>query len=289
MTTASVTDTSRICRPLREGSIRVQPSRGRAQLRIGEVWKFRELLGFLIWRDVKVRYKQTALGAAWAILQPVFTMLAFSLFLGRLAKVPSDHVPYPIFAFAGLLPWTFFVNGLTASASSIVISANMVQKVYFPRLTIPIAAVAAGTVDLALAFSVLIVLMIWYGIAPNVHMFLLPFFFLIALATSLGAGLWLSAMNVKFRDVRYALPFLAQFWFYGTPIAYPSSLLHEPWRTIYAMNPMVAVVEGFRWCLLGTTTLSKGMTAVSAGMALIFLVTGAYYFRSMERKFADIV
>jgi homopolymeric O-antigen transport system permease protein len=268
---------------------RIAPSKGWVSLKLNELWEYRELLYFLIWRDIKVRYKQTALGAAWAIIQPFFTMVVFSLFFGRLAKMPSDSIPYPIFSFAALVPWTFFANGLTQSSNSLVGSANLITKVYFPRLTIPIASVLSGIVDFALAFVVLLGMMLYYGIMPTLNVLWLPLFLLLALIASLGVGLWLSALNVEYRDVRYVVPFITQFWLFVTPIAYPSSLLSEPWRTLYGVNPMVGVVEGFRWALLGTKTAPGLIIAVSSTAALVILLTGAFYFRRMEKTFADIV
>ena len=269
--------------------IRLQPSNGWRALNLREFWQYRELLYFLSWRDIKVRYKQTALGALWAILQPFLTMLIFSLFFGNLAKMPSDGIPYPIFAFAALVPWTFFSNGLTQSGNSLVQSAGMLKKVYFPRLIVPISSILSGVVDFLFAFLVLIGLMFWYGIAPTANVVWLPFLLLLAFGTALGVGLWLSAMNVQFRDVRYTIPFLAQFWLFATPIAYPSSLLSEPWRTIYGLNPMVGVVEGFRWALLGTATAPGPLIIVSALTMLTILITGMFYFRRMESTFADVV
>lgn len=254
-----------------------------------ELWEYRELLYFLIWRDVKVRYKQTALGAAWAVLQPLLTMLVFSLFFGRLAKLPSDGVPYPIFAFAALVPWTFFANGLTQGANSLVGSANLIKKVYFPRLAVPAATTLAGLVDLTIAFGVLLAMMAYYGIAPTPNFVWLPAFVLLALATALGVSFWLSALNVQYRDVRYVVPFLTQFWLFATPIAYPSSLLHEPWRTVYGLNPMVGVVEGVRWALLGVNGAPGASIMVSVAAAIALLASGALYFRRMERRFADVV
>jgi lipopolysaccharide transport system permease protein len=270
-------------------TFRIAPSKGWVSLKLREVWEYRELLYFLIWRDIKVRYKQTALGATWAIIQPFFTMVVFSLFFGRLAKVPSDGIPYPIFSFAALVPWTFFANGLGQSSNSLVGSANLITKVYFPRLTIPIAAVLSGIVDFALAFVVLLGMMLFYRMVPTVNVLWLPLFLLLALIASLGVGLWLSALNVEYRDVRYVVPFITQFWLFVTPIAYPSSLLPEPWRTLYGLNPMVGVVEGFRWALLGTKTAPGPIIAVSSAAAVVILVTGAFYFRRMEKTFADIV
>lgn len=258
-------------------------------MRLNEVWEYRELLYFLIWRDIKVRYKQTIIGGAWAIIQPFFTMVVFSLFFGWLAKIPSDGIPYPIFSYAALVPWMFFANGLSQSSDSLVGNANLIKKVYFPRLTIPTAAVLSGIVDFVLAFSVLLIMMFFYGIIPTWNIVWLPAFLILTLMTSLGVGLWFSAMNVQFRDVRYTVPFLIQFWLFSTPIAYPSSLLSEPWRTVYAINPMVGVVEGFRWALLGTNTAPGPIIIVSSMAAFMVLVSGAFYFRRMEKTFADVV
>jgi len=229
------------------------------------------------------------LGAAWAILQPFFTMLIFSLFFGRLAKVPSDGLPYPIFALAGLVPWTFFAYGLNQSSNSLVGSASLIKKVYFPRLTIPLSSILAGAVDFALAFALLLGMMLYYGTGLTWQVFWLPAFFLLAFVTSLAVGLWLSALNVQFRDVRYTIPFLVQLWMFATPIAYPSSLLGEPWRTVYGLNPMVGVVEGFRWALLGARTAPGPMIGVSAAAAVAILIGGAFYFRRMEKTFADVL
>lgn len=268
--------------------IRIEPARGWRALGLGELWEYRELLYFLTWRDIKVRYKQTALGAAWAIIQPFFTMVVFSLFFGRLAKIPSDGVPYPIFSYAALLPWNYFASSLGGAGNSLVGSANLIRKVYFPRLVIPLSSVLSGLVDFAIAFAVLLGMMLYFGIRPTVGVLLLPCFLLLAMVTALGVGLWLSALNVKYRDVKYTLTFLTQFWMFATPVAYPSSLLSEPWRTLYGLNPMVGVVEGFRWALLGTQPPSA-MIGVSALVALVLLVSGAFYFRRVERTFADVI
>lgn len=270
-------------------TIVIRPSKGWISLRLHDLWDYRELLYFLVWRDIKVRYKQTVLGAAWAIIQPFFSMVVFSLFFGKLAKMPSDGIPYPIFAYAGLVPWTFFANGLSQSANSLVDSANLIRKVYFPRLTIPIANVLAGLVDFFLAFVVLLGMMLWYKVMPTERLIWLPLFLLLALVTALAVGLWLSVLNVEYRDVRYTVPFITQFWMFATPIVYPSSLLSEPWRTIYGLNPMVGVVEGFRWALLGTKTAPGPTIAVSAVASVLLLVGGAFYFRRMEKTFADLV
>ena len=270
-------------------TFRIEPSQGWVALRLRELWAYRELLYFLVWRDVKVRYKQTLLGGMWAVMQPLLTMVVFSIFFGKLAKMPSEGIPYPIFAFSALVPWTFFVNGLTNASGSLVGSANLIKKVYFPRLTIPVAAVLAGIVDFTVAFAVLVVMMLFYGIVPSINILLLPLLLLLAMITALGVGLWLSAMNVQYRDIRYVVPFLAQIWLFATPIAYSSSLLSQPWRTVYALNPMVGVVDGFRWVLLGTDTAPGPTLLASSGVAILLLVTGAFYFRRMERRFADIV
>lgn len=269
--------------------VRLKPSNGWRAINLKELWQFRELLFFLSWRDIKVRYKQTALGASWAILQPFMTMVVFSVFFGKLAKMPSDGIPYPIFAYVALVPWTFFANGITQSSNSLVQSANLLKKVYFPRLIVPISSVLSGIVDFIFSFIVLIALMLYYGYVPTVHIFWLPLFLLLAFGTSLGVGVWLSAINVQFRDVRYTVPFVTQFWLFATPIAYPSSLLSEPWRTLYGVNPMVGVVEGFRWALLGSQTSPGSMILLSACVACAFLVAGLFYFRRMERGFADVV
>lgn len=263
--------------------------RGWSAVNLREIWEYRDLLRMLAWRDIKVRYKQTALGAAWAVLQPLLTMAVFSLFFGRLAKVPSDGLPYPIFAFAALVPWGFFSTSLTQSANSLVGNANLIKKVYFPRLIVPMSCAASALVDMCITFVVLLAFMGWYRIVPTVNVVWLPALVVLALVTSLGAGLWLSALSVRYRDVRYIVPFLVQFWLFATPIAYPSSLLAEPWRTVYGLNPMVGVVEGFRWALLGSATAPGAVVAVSGVAALVLLVTGALYFRRMEATFADVV
>jgi lipopolysaccharide transport system permease protein len=267
---------------------RIRPTRGWVSLGLRELWEYRELLYFLTWRDVKVRYKQTALGATWAIIQPFMTMVAFSLFFGQLARIPSDGLPYPIFSYTALLPWGFFANALGQASNSLVGSSNLISKVYFPRLVIPLSSVFSGVIDFAIAFVVLIGMMIFFRIAPTPAVALLPLFLLLALAVALGVGLWLSALNVQYRDVRYIVPFLAQFWLFITPVAYPSSLLPEPWRTLYALNPMVGVVEGFRWALLGTASPGPmlGISAIATGL---LLASGAFYFRRMEKTYADLV
>jgi lipopolysaccharide transport system permease protein len=269
--------------------MRLEPTTGLARLGLGEVWAYRELLYFLVWRDVKVRYKQTVLGAAWAIIQPLFTMVVFSVFFGRVAKMPSDGIPYPIFAYAALVPWTFFATGLAQCANSLVGNANLLKKVYFPRLVLPVATVLSEVVDFTLAFGVLVGMMLAYGFVPTQNTIWLPFLLVLAFVTALGVGLWLAALNVQYRDVRYIVPFIVQVWMFATPIAYPSSLLDEPWRTLYGLNPMVGVVEGFRWALLETATKPGPIVALSTFTAAILLVTGVINFRRMERSFADVV
>jgi len=272
-----------------EGVVFVRPPGGGLSVGLRELWEYRELVYFLTWRDIKVRYKQTALGASWAIIQPFFTMIVFSLFFGQLAKVPSDGIPYPIFSYTALVPWTFFAHGISQSANSLVGNANLITKVYFPRLVVPLSGVISGAVDFGLAFVVLLGMMAFYGLWPTWAVLWLPLLLLLAFVTALGVGLWLSALNVQFRDVRYAVPFLIQFWLFATPIAYPSSLLSEGWRMIYALNPMVGVAEGFRWALLGTQTAPGPVIFVSLLAALATLISGAFYFRRMEETFADVV
>jgi lipopolysaccharide transport system permease protein len=267
----------------------IECSNGSASIRLCELWSYRELVLILTLREVKLRYKQTALGAAWAIIQPLFTMLVFSLFFGKLAKVPSDGIPYPLFSFTALIPWIFFANGLTQSSNSLVSNSDLISKVYFPRLVIPLSAVLSGTVDFAVSFVLLLGMVAFYGIVPPMQAVLLPAFFALAFVSSLGAGVWLSALNVEYRDVRFTIPFITQFWMFATPIAYPASLLHEPWRSLYGLNPMVGVVEGFRWALLGGRSQLGPEFMVSTATALVVLISGIYYFRRMERTFADVI
>jgi len=267
----------------------IQPSQGWIRLNLAELWHYRELLFFLIWRDIKVRYKQTALGAAWAILQPLFTMLVFTLFFGRLAKVPSDGVPYPLFTYAALLPWQLFAYALTESSNSIVVNERLITKVYFPRLVIPLASVLAGLVDFGIAFTLLIGMMAWYHVTPSWAIVTLPLFVIFTLTTALSAGLWLSALNVQYRDVRYTLTFIVQFWLFASPVAYPSTLIPARWRPLYGLNPMAGVIEGFRWALLGKAPAPGPMLAVSVLVVGVVLVGGLCYYRRVETTFADVV
>lgn len=267
----------------------IQPTKGWQFINLGEIWRYKVLIYFLTWRDIKVRYKQTILGVAWAVIQPFFTMVIFSIFFGRLAKIPSDGVPYPIFSYAALVPWSFFSYGLIQSTNSLVANSDLIRKIYFPRLVLPLSAVFSGVIDFVFAFIGLLIMMLFYGISPTINILWLPFLLLLTLVTSLGMGVWLTAMNVQFRDVRYTVPFLVQIWMFATPIAYPSSLLHEPWRTLYSINPMVGVVEGFRWALLGTRITIGPIFIVSTIMSFVLLISGVFYFRRMEKTFADVV
>ncbi len=271
----------------------IEPARGWAALGLRQVWEYRELLYFLVWRDVKVRYKQTVVGALWIVLQPVASMVVFSLLFGGLLGVPSGNVPYPVFAYAALLPWNYFAASLTRSSSSLVSSAHLITKVYFPRLIIPLAGVLSGLVDFGIAFLVLIGLMIYYGIPLIWTMLYLPALLLLALLTALGFGLWLGALNVRFRDINYVVPFLVQVWMYATPVIYGSTLIPERFRFLLALNPMTVVVEGFRWALLGAAapaaSTTGGVLWVSLGISAAVLVSGLYFFRRTERTFADVI
>lgn len=269
--------------------IKIEPANAWPAIGLGELWDYRELLYFLTWRDLKVRYKQTALGAAWAIIQPLFMMLVFSLFFGRLAGVPSDGIPYPLFTFCALLPWQLFANSLTESSNSLVRNQNLITKVYFPRLVVPLSAVLGGLVDFAIAFLILLVMLPFYGVVPGWQIVALPLFILLAIMTAMAVGLWLSALNVQYRDVRYTINFLVQFWLFATPVAYPSSIIPARWRVLYGLNPMVGVVEGFRWSILGKPESPGAVVLVSSIVVVTLLVGGIFYFRRMEQQFADIV
>ncbi len=258
--------------------IHIEPSTSWLKLPLKEIWRYRELLYFLTWRDIKIRYQQTALGAAWAILQPLLTMVVFSFFFGKLGKIPSEGIPYPIFSYAALLPWQYFQQSLSVSTNSLINNSNLITKVFFPRLIIPISSVLSGLVDFAIAFIILIVMMVFYQIKPTIGVLLLPAFLLLTMVTALGVSLWLSALNVRYRDVRYIVPFLVQFWMYASPVAYPSSMLNNPLLiTLYGLNPMAGVIEGFRWALLGSNPPGP-MLVVSIGIAILLLITGLLYF-----------
>jgi lipopolysaccharide transport system permease protein len=270
-------------------TLTIRPPTGWASIGLKELWEYRELLYFLTWRDIKVRYKQTALGAAWAVIQPFFMMVVFSLFFGKLGGMKSDGLPYPVFVYCALLPWQLFAFALTESSNSLVGNQNLITKVYFPRLVVPISAVLGGLIDFAIAFVILLGMMAYYGIVPGVAILTLPLFILLAIMTALGVGLWLSALNVQYRDVRYTIGFLTQFWLFATPVAYPSSIVPAPWRALYGLNPMAGVVEGFRWALLGKADPPGALLAVSVAAVIVLLVGGLHYFRRMEQTFADIV
>lgn len=268
----------------------LKPASGWSTLNLRDLWRYRELIYFMTWRDLKVRYKQTLLGAGWAVLKPFMMMVVFSIFFGNLAKMPSYGLPYPIFAYAALLPWELFANALNVASRSLVVNSHMITKVYFPRMILPLSSILAGVVDFAIAFVILLGMMVYYRIAPTPAVWTLPLFLLLALITSLGVGLWLSALNVLYRDIGYITPFLVQFWLFITPIVYPANLISEQWRLVYALNPMAGVVEGFRWALLGIQQGAPSpMLAVSTAVAVLLLVSGLFYFRRMERLFADMV
>lgn len=286
---ALITDQNEYLENAEQWDTLIRPASGWVPLELGELWEHRELLYFFIWRNIKVRYKQTVLGGAWAIIQPFLTMVVFSIFFGRLAGIPSEGVPYPIFAYTALVPWTFFANALSQASNSLLEHERMITKIYFPRLLLPTSAVLSGLIDFAISFSILIGMMFWYRLTPTIGLLLVPLFILAAALTALGVGLWLSALNVQYRDVRYVIPFLIQFWLFSTPIAYPSSLVPEQWQFLYGLNPMAGVVEGFRWALLGTSSISPELVFSSLLTMSLVLVGGLYYFRKMEETFADVV
>jgi lipopolysaccharide transport system permease protein len=269
-------------------TIRIRPPRKWAPVDFHELWAYRELIYSFTLRDVKLRYKQTGLGIAWAVLQPLLTMVIFTIFFGGLAKIPSEGVPYPVFVLAALLPWTLFAEGLTRSTNSMVTNANIMTKVYFPRLIMPLASIISPLVDFAVSLVLLFIMMVYYGVVPTINIVFLPLFLLLALATSLGVGLWLSALNVKYRDFQYTVPFLIQIWMFASPVVYASSLVPASLRAWYGLNPMTGVIEGFRWALLGSGTPSA-MVLVSVGMVIVLLVSGMFYFKRMEQYYADIV
>jgi len=266
----------------------IRPPKKWVPVDLHELWEYRELLYSFVARDVKIRYKQTALGFLWAIIQPLFMMVVFTIFFGGLAKIPSESIPYPLFSFAALIPWTLFSEGLTRSTTSMVGNANIMTKVYFPRLLMPVSGILSPLVDFAIAFVILILMMAYYGFVPTIAIVLLPAFILLAIMTSLSVGLWFSALNVKYRDFQYTIPFLIQLWLFASPVVYPASMLPESWQFIYALNPMVGVIEGFRWALLGTNP-PGAMILVSASVVVLLLVGGLFYFKKMEQHFADVV
>jgi lipopolysaccharide transport system permease protein len=267
----------------------IEPSRSWTSLELGDLWRYRELFYFLTWRDIKVRYKQTVFGAAWAVLQPLATMGLFSLLFGYFLNLPSGGVPYPVFTLTALVPWQLFASGLTRSSDSLVADRNLITKIYFPRLVVPLSSIAGGLVDFAISFTILVGLLLFFRIPLTWRILTLPAFILLALMTSLGVGLWFSALNVKYRDVRYTVPFLTQFWFYATPIAYSIEIIPPAWRPLYSLNPMVSVVEGFRWALLGTDYSVGPVVLISVGMVLLLFLSGLFYFKRMEESFADVI
>jgi len=272
-----------------EAWVVIGPPRGWLDLNLNELGAYRELLYFFVWRDLKVRYKQTVIGVAWAVIQPFFTMVVFSLFFGKLAKLPSEGMPYPIFYYSALLPWMYFATALTHATNTMVEHQRIITKVYFPRLILPLSAVLSGLVDLAIAFLVLLGLMLVYGIVPTMKILLLPLFVMLAVMTALGVGLWLSALNAIYRDVRYAVPFFIQFWMFASPVVYPSSLVPERWRWLYGLNPMAGVIEGFRWALMGQGSPPNVLLLASIAAVLLVLLGGIIYFQRMESTIADVV
>ncbi len=285
---ASVTHAN-VAVPLRSSTVRIEPPRGLFELRFGEVWAYRELLYFFVWRDVKIRYKQTVVGVAWVVLQPLLSMGVFTIFFGRLAKLPSDGLPYPVFYFAALVPWTYFASALQNATNVVVENQRVITKVYFPRLILPLSSVVSGLVDFSIAFIVLVLMTLGFRFTPGAAMLWLPVFLLLAIATALGIGLWLSALNALYRDVRYVTPFLVQFWMLASPVAYPSSLVPAKWRWLYGLNPMAGVIEGFRWALTGHGQSPGALLLASGGAVLLLLLGGLLFFQRMEGTVADLV
>jgi lipopolysaccharide transport system permease protein len=273
----------------RQPTVVIEANRKLLRLDLRTIWEYRDLLYFLVWRDVKVRYKQTAIGIAWVILQPVLTMVVFSLVFGRFAKIPSDGLPYPVFMYAGLLPWNLFASSLSRGSESVVTNSTLISKIYFPRLILPIAGIVSPVIDFAVAFIVLIAMMIWYGIAPSSSVVTMPLFVLLAVFTALAVSLCLCALNVRYRDVGYAIPFLIQLWMFASPVAYPASLIPERWRIIYGLNPMCGVIEGFRWGLLGKAAPDFQLIAISGVVVAVLMCGSLLFFRKTERTFADII
>jgi lipopolysaccharide transport system permease protein len=266
----------------------IKPISGWVPINLGEIWMYRELLYFLVWREIKIRYKQTLLGVTWAVIQPFFMMIVFTLFFGKFVKVPHQGIPYPLFAYAALMPWMLFNESIVRSVNSLINDANLIRKVYFPRLIMPLSGAASPLVDFFFSFLVFIAMMFYFGFMPTLRILWLPVFLLLALTTALAVGLWFSAINVQYRDVRYTIPFLLQFWFFASPVVYSSASLPKDWQFVYSLNPMVGVIEGFRWVLLGAEPPGH-LIFVSTSISLLILISGAYYFRRMEKIFADVV
>ena len=269
--------------------VRIQARSAWLALDLGELWAYRELLYFFVWRDIKVRYKQTVIGAAWAVLQPVLTMIVFSLFFGKLAKIPSQGLPYPIFYYSALLPWMYFATAMQGATNIVVDNQRVITKIYFPRVVLPIASVLSGLLDFAISFGVFLIMMAYYRIMPMSSVVWLPAFLLLAVLTALGVGLWLSALNALYRDVRYVVPFLVQFWMFASPVAYPSSLVPERWRWLYGLNPMAGVIEGFRWALTGHGQPPGILLAASSGAVILLVFSGLIYYHAVEGTMADVV
>jgi len=283
------TQTAVAAKPPEYPVVRIESHRGWLALDLGELWAYRDLVYFFVWRDIKVRYKQTVIGAAWAILQPVLTMLIFSLFFGRLAKIPSQGLPYPIFYYSALLPWMYFATAMQSATNVVVEQQRIITKIYFPRVVLPIASVLSGLLDFAISFGVFLVLMAYYRMVPTSAVIWLPFFTLLAVLTALGVGLWLSALNAMYRDVRYIVPFLVQFWMFASPVAYPSSLVPEKWRWLYGLNPMAGVIEGFRWALTGHGQPPSILLAASSLAVVLLVLSGLVYYHAVEGTIADVV
>jgi homopolymeric O-antigen transport system permease protein len=288
LATASQVETVSVARQA-PPHVHIAPRRRWLGLDLREFWAYRELLYFFVWRDIKVRYKQTAIGAAWAVLQPFLAMMVFTLFFGKLAKIPSHGLPYPVFYYCALLPWTYFATSLQNATNVVVEQQRVITKVYFPRVVLPVSAVLSGLVDFAVAFGMMLVLMAYYHIAPTRNLLFLPFFLLLAVLTALGVGLWLSALNALYRDMRYIVPFLVQFWMFASPVVYPSSLVPQRWRWVYGLNPMAGVIEGFRWALAGQGQPPGALFVASVGAVLIVLIAGLVYYHAMEGTIADVV
>ncbi|MDM8553604.1 ABC transporter permease [Desulfococcaceae bacterium HSG7] len=272
-----------------EKKIVIKAPDGLFRLNLSEVWDYRELLFMFIWRDITVRYKQSLIGIGWVIIQPIMMMIIFSIIFGRLAKLPSDGIPYPIFTFCALLPWSYFARSLNDSSDSLVNAANLITKVYFPRLILPLSKVISGLIDFSISFIILLGMMLWYQITPSYGIFWLPLFILVTMMTAFGVGLWLTALNVKYRDIKFVVPFITQFWMYASPVAYSASLIPERWQLLYGVNPLVIVIEGFRWALLNTAAPNIGMVLISVGIVIIILIAGIYFFKKTEHEFADII
>lgn len=269
--------------------LEIRPQKRLFDLDLGAVWRYRELLFFLVWRELKIRYKQAAIGAGWAIIQPLFAVLIFTVIFGNFAKIPSDGIPYAVFAFAAMLPWTYFAEALRRGGTGLVDDSDLIRKIYFPRLIIPLAAVITPMFDFLLSFLVLLVLLVWYGIMPTWNVVFLPLFLVLAMILALAVGLWLGPINVRFRDVKHTLPFLIQIWMYASPVVYPVSIVPERWKLLYSLNPMVGVIEGFRWALLGKDNPDFQAMGLSGSLVLLVLLSGIVYFKKMERSFADVI